>query len=298
MHLLIKRMLLVIVVIVTVPAVCFSEEETVYQLPETVVKGSFEEQDFIGPLFTETSTKTKVTEKGINALGPSSTMSVHKAISLIPSVNQQSVDPGGLADISNYHESFRFRGVEATGGGNPSTPVNVEGVPVSGRPGGGVTIYDMENFDTISIYKGGLPADQGFGLTNIGGKIDMEVKRPVDDFNFKLKQVMGSEDFRRTYLRLDTGKFPTETNGFISYSNTSADKWKGQGASDRDNAMLGLSQRIGSKLKIEAFSIYNNSDVNTYRTLSYTQADSLSDNYDFDFTNDKNDYFYCGYNKA
>ena len=302
---LIKRVVLILAVVVAIPVACFSEEdqseekeEIIYQLPQTVVTGTFEKQDFIGPLFTETTTKTKVTEKGINALGPSSTMSVQKAISLIPSVNQQSVDPSGLADISNYHESFRFRGVEATGGGNPSTPVNVEGVPVSGRPGGGVTIYDMENFDTISIYKGGLPADQGFGLTNIGGKIDMEVKSPLDELGFKLKQVLGSQDFSRTFLRLDTGKFSTQTKGFISYSNAFGDKWKGEGDSERENAMIGLSQKIGSQLKIEAFSIYNNSDVNTYRTMSYTQARSLNDNYDFDFTNDKNDYFYYGYNQA
>ncbi len=298
MHQLITRMILILLFTVTIPGACFSEEKAVYQLPQTVVTGTFEEQDFVGPLFTETNTKTKVTGKGLNALGPCSSMSVHKAISLMPSVNQQSVDPSGLADISNYHESFRFRGVEATGGGNPSTPVNVENIPVSGRPGGGVTIYDMENFDTVSIYKGGVLANQGFGLTNIGGKIDMEIKRPFDELGFKLKQVMGSQDFMRTFLRFDTGKFSTETKGFISYSNTSADKWRGEGESDRDNAMLGLTQKIGSKLKIEVFSIYNNSDVNTYRSLDYTEASSLSDNYNFDFTNDKNDYFYYGYNKA
>ena len=298
MHKLIKSMILILMAIMMFPLFCFSEEEIVYQLPQSVVKGRFEEQDFVGPLFTETNTKTKITEKGINALGPSSTMSVQKSITLMPSVNQQSVDPSGLADISNYHESFRFRGVEATGGGNPSTPVNVESVPVSGRPGGGVTLYDMENFKTLSIYKGGVPADKGFGLTNIGGKIDMEVKRPSNAFDFKLKQMLGTDDFRRTFLRLDTGKFSTETKGFISYSNTRADKWKGEGNSSRDNAMFGLTQNIGSGLKIEAFSTYNKADVNTYRTLNYAKASSLSENYDFDFTDDKNDYFYYGYNKA
>ena len=295
---LMKKMIVILMGTVLFPLPCFSDEAAVYQLPQSVVKGRFEARDFVGPLFTETNTKTKVTEKGINALGPSSTMSVQKSISLMPSVNQQSVDPSGLADISNYHESFRFRGVEATGGGNPSTPVNVESVPVSGRPGGGVSIYDMENFDTISIYKGGVPADKAFGLTNIGGKIDMEVKRPLNEFGFKIKQILGSDDFSRSFLRLDTGKFSTGTSGFISYSNTCGDKWRGEGDSDRENAMVGLTQNMGNDLKIELFSTYNNADVNTYRTLNYEKASSLSKNYNLDFTNDKNDYFYYGYNKA
>jgi iron complex outermembrane receptor protein len=227
-----------------------NEQKDIVKLPTIVVEEKFEEEEFIGPLFTETNTKTKITEKGIGALGPTSMMSVPKAINLIPSVHQQSVDPLGLGDISNYHESFRFRGIEPTGGGNPSTPVSMENVPMSARPGGGANIYDMENFSSISIYKGGVPANKAFGLTNIGGKIDMEVKRPEENFGFNLKQTLGSHDARRTFVRLDSGLLPSQTAGFLSYSNTAADKWKGKGDSDRENAMLGLSQKVGDGLKI------------------------------------------------
>ncbi|MGD9160180.1 MAG: TonB-dependent receptor [Desulfobacteraceae bacterium] len=275
----------------------FSEEIKI-NLPETEIESTFEEQDFVGPLFTETNTSIKVTEKGITAQGPSATMSPHKAISLMPSVNQQSIDPSGLADISNYHESFRFRGVEPTGGGNPGTPVNVENVPVSGRPGGGVTIYDMENFKSVSIYKGGVPADQAFGLTNIGGKIDMEIKDPKDVFGVDLKQDFGSDSYSRTFLRLDTGLLGSGTGVFLSFSGAGGDKWKGEGDSSRTNAMLGLSQSFNDKLKVSAYTIYNNADVNTYRTLNYTQVSSLSDFYDFDYTTDSTDYYYYGYNKS
>jgi iron complex outermembrane recepter protein len=273
-------------------------EEVKINLPETEIESKFEEQDFVGPLFTETNTSIKVTEKGISAQGPSATMSPHKSISLMPSVNQQSVDPSGLADISNYHESFRFRGVEPTGGGNPGTPVNVENVPVSGRPGGGMNIYDMENFKTVSIYKGGMPADRAFGLTDIGGKIDMDIKGPGEIFSASLKQSMGSESYRRSFIRIDTGLFSTGTGGFISFSDTGADKWKGEGESDRTNAMAGISQNIGDRIKLEAYTIYNNADINTYRSLSYSQASDLSGYYNFDYTSDRTDYYYYGYNKS
>ena len=273
------------------------EKEDVTPLPEVVVTDKFEEEDFVGPLFTETNTKTKMTEKGIEAMGTSVQMSVPKAITLIPSVNQQSVDPFGLADISNYHESFRFRGIEPTGGGNPSTPTNVENVPVTGRPGGGANIFDLENFRSIAIYKGGVPADKGFGLTNIGGKIDMEVKRSGTEFSFNLKQALGTHNFRRTFARLDSGAISSGTSGFLSYSNTFGDKWKGEGDANRNNAMVGVTQKIGEGLNIEAFSIYNKAEINTYRPLNYRQTTSLGKNYNFDYTDNSSDYFYYGYNK-
>lgn len=296
-----KRRICILLVVVFMGCIILSEpafpEDDIVSLPEVVVEEKFEEEDFVGPLFTETNTKTKIMDKAINSLGPTYKMSVPRAINLIPSVNQQSVDPAGLADISNYHESFRFRGIEPTGGGNPSTPVNVEEVPISGRPGGGANIYDLENFESISIYKGGIPADKGFGLTNIGGKIDMEVKRPAREFSFNLKQAFGSYGFRRSFMRLDSGRLPSNTAGTLSYSNTASDKWKGEGGANRNNAMLGLTQKVGDGLKIEAFSIYNKTKVNTYRPLSYQQASSLSQNYDVDYNNDPSDYFYYGYNK-
>lgn len=273
-------------------------EDGFITLPSIVVEGKFNEEDFAGPLFTETNTKTKITEKGINALGPCSSMSVPMAIGLIPSVSQQSVDPIGLSDISNYHESFRFRGTEPTGGGNPSTPVNVENLPVSGRPGGGANIYDLENMESISIYKGGVPADKAFGLTNIGGKIDMEILRPQEKFHYKFRQAAGSNDFRRSFARLDTGLFPSKTAGFFSYSNTMTDKWKGEGDSKRDNLMLGFTQKIHNGFNIEAFCIYNDFDIHTYRPFNYASISSLGENYRFDYSENPNDYFYYDYNKS
>jgi iron complex outermembrane receptor protein len=275
----------------------FSSEVKI-SLPETEIEGTFEQQDFVGPLFTETNTKIQVTERGIAAQGPSAAMSPHKAIGLMPSVNQQSVDPSGLADISNYHESFRFRGVEPTSGGNPGTPVNVENVPVSGRPGGGVAIYDMENFESVSIYKGGIPADQAFGLTNIGGKIDMAIKGPGESAGLDLKQTLGSESYSRTYVRFDTGMLSTGSGGFLSFSNTFSDKWKGEGNAVRTNAMLGLRHETSDRFIIEAHTIYNDAEVNTYRPLSYAQAAALADFHKYDYTTDGTDYYYYDYNKS
>jgi iron complex outermembrane receptor protein len=234
-----------------------------------------------------------------------SQMSVVKAIDLVPSLSRQSVDPCGIADISNYHESFRFRGVEATAGGVPASPVNMEDVPVSGRPGGGPAIYDLENFRDIIIYTGGLPADKGCGIADVGGKINMSVLRPKDTFEITAKQAIGTSSpdslqshdyFRRTFIRLTTGTF-LNTKGFISYSNTFADKWKGNGHTGRNNSMFGITTSFNEKATLEVFGIYNNLKLNMYQPLTYAHISDMNTYYDYDFSNNPDDYDYYDYNR-
>ena len=232
-------------------------------------------------------------------------MSVVKAINLVPSLSQQSIDPLGLADISNYHESFRFRGVEATAGGVPATPVNVEDVPVSGRPGGGPAMYDLENFRDIIIYTGGLPANKGCGIADVGGKINMSILRPRDTFEIMAKQALGTlsldslqshDYFRRTFIRLNSG-IVSKVKGFVSYSNTYADKWKGDGHTGRNNAMFGMTTSWSEKASLEVFGIYNKLNLNTYRPLTYAQISDMNGYYDYDYSDNPGNYDYYDYNR-
>jgi len=238
----------------------------------------------------------QVTGKESELLNPSQ-MSVYKAINLMPSLSQQSVDPYGLADIVNYHESFRFRGVEATSGGVPATTVNVEGLPVTGRPGGGATIYDLENFSTINIYTGVMPASAGLGLADVGGKINMEIRRPEESFGVLLKQGIGSNDFRRTFLRVDTGALPGDVKSFISYSDTAADKWKGEGDSQRTNVMAGVTKTFGDNVRLEAFVTWSKGDIHAYKPFSYAQISNLESAYTSDYGTNPDSYDYYGYNR-
>jgi iron complex outermembrane recepter protein len=237
-----------------------------------------------------------VTGKESALLSPSQ-MSVCQVINMMPSLSQQSVDPYGLADIVNYHEAFRFRGVEATAGGVPGTTTNVEGLPVTGRPGGGVTIYDLENMENISIYSGVMPSNRSLGIVDVGGKIDMEIKRPADSFGFAFKQSAGSHDFRRSYLRVDTGDLGGGLKAFISGSTGYAEKWKGDGSSNRNNLMFGATKTFSDRVKLETFAIWSKGNIHTYRPLDYAGIRNLDNAYDIDYSDDPNSYSYYGYNK-
>ncbi|HHE31385.1 MAG TPA: TonB-dependent receptor [Chlorobaculum parvum] len=238
----------------------------------------------------------KITGKESTVLNPSQ-MSVYKVINILPSISQQSVDPYGLADIVNYHESFRFRGVEATAGGVPATTANVEELPVTGRPGGGATIYDLENMENVAVYSGVMPTNVGLGIADVGGKIDMEIKRPKNEFGVAFKQSIGSHNFSRTYMRIDTGDLDRGFKAFASGSTSYAAKWKGYGASNRNNLMVGLSKQFSDKTKLEAFATWSKGNIHPYKALSYAQIQNLDSAYGTDYSNDPTQYDYYGYNK-
>ncbi|NTW54503.1 MAG: TonB-dependent receptor [Chlorobaculum sp.] len=255
--------------------------------------------EYIAPEITVSGKKgdllRQLTNNQTRVLNPSQ-MSVYRTINLMPSINQQSVDPYGLADIVNYHEAFRFRGVEATAGGVPGSTVNVERLPVTGRPGGGVNIYDLENFGNINIYSGVMPANIGLGLTDVGGKIDMQIRRPEERFGVLVKESAGSNSFNRTYVRVDTGNLGGGVKSFVSASTGYADKWKGSGSSNRNNVMFGLTTPFSDKVKLETFVTYSKGSIHAYRPFTYTELGTL-DIYKVDYGTDltKNDYF--GFNR-
>lgn len=238
----------------------------------------------------------RLTGKETELLNPSQ-MSVYKAINLMPSLSQQSVDPYGLADIVNYHESFRFRGVEATSGGVPATTVNVEGLPLTGRPGGGATIYDLENFSSIDIYSGVMPAYAGLGLADVGGKINIQIRRPEEQFEMLMKESVGSNDFHRTFFRVDSGLLPGNVKSFLSFSETSADKWKGAGDSKRTNVMGGITKSFGDKVTLETFVTYSKGNIHGYKPSTFSQISSLEKLYTLDYGTNPDSYDYYDYNR-
>jgi iron complex outermembrane receptor protein len=253
------------------------------------------ENGYMAPEITVSGKKgdllRQVTGNDSKVLNPSQ-MSVYRTINMMPSLSQQSVDPYGLADIVNYHELFRFRGIEATSGGVPGTSVNVEGLPSTGRPGGGATIFDLENFENINIYSGVMPANAGLGLTDVGGKIDIQIRRPEEKFGVLLKQGIGSDSFCRTFMRVDTGDLGGGVKSFVSASTSFADKWKEFGSSNRNNVMFGLTTPFSDKVKLEAFVIYSKGEISAYKPFTYTELNTL-DIYSADFgTNPaKSDYY-------
>ena len=163
-------------------------------------------------------TGSEITKKGLEAQGTKATVSVYEAINILPGLSVESPDPYGLAA---EQKNIRIRGVRGYSGA-----MTVEGVPNwGGNPmGPREYIYDSENFQSIAVYKGAVPADLGTGVGARGG----------------------ANEYNRTFLRLDSGTLPRIGTGLsLSYSYTDAEKWKGPGdLGPRNNVGMMLRQPV------------------------------------------------------
>ncbi len=268
------------------------------ELPEVVVKG----EKLILPT-KETGetvyTGVEITREGIELSGERGKGNVWEALSIIPGVIFESVDP---ANLSAEQSNVRIRGVRGYLGG-----LTVQGVPNYGANpiGPRAYLYDLENFESIALYKGAVPVNLGAGVGNRAGLIELRPRWAEEKFGFEMKGAYGNFDYRRGYFRLDTGKIGAfGTRASLSYSYAESDKWKGPGdLGPRHNVNLTIVQPLGEKLELKFFTNFNEIEYDNYRYLNYNQARDISSYRRLDFNkyltgNNATDWLYYKYNRA
>lgn len=244
-------------------------------------------------------TGTEITDKGVEIQGSKTQTSVYEAINILPGISVESADPYGLAAEQRV---IRVRGVRGYLGA-----LTVEGVPnYGGNPiGPREYVYDMENFQSISVFKGAVPADLGVGVGSRGGAIEMKPRWPEEKFGLQLAPGIGTDSYFRTFVRIDSGSLnQADTRLSGSYSYTKADKWKGPGElGPRNNVNLALTQPVSDWGDVKVWFNYNDLEQNFYRALSYSQVQNLGENYYFDYNETltgipARDIYYFDYNRA
>lgn len=219
--------------------------------------------------------KHVVSEKEIKIFDSAELINPYKAISLEPGVDIRFNDPWGMS-ISHKIRGKADRNIGET----------MEGLPLKGiGPGGGLsTMADIENIESISIEKGAIKADSGFGYGSDNGMVDMHMKRPADTLEATLKQSIGSDGFSKTFLRVDSGEVSDTVKFFVSGSLTQADKWKGEGEGmDRKNVEFGVASPSRQPIQWEVYGIYNDQFQHNYKGLTYTQSKDLDSNSELDY---------------
>jgi len=261
-------------------------DEAVVLAPVTVTgpSGSFAALD-------EMSSVTRVDGRSAREAVGAAGASPSKVIEYTPSVNFQSADASGLTEVG-FHETLKIRGVGQTG---PASSRNINDLPVTANPGGSKGIVDMENVAEVSLYRGAAPADKTLGFSNLPGKIDLHLQAPLAEARTDYGVTAGNDDFRRVFVRQDLGKHGV-ASGFVSGSYSGADKWKGEGDSERKNLMAGLSLDGGKAWQAEVYAGYNSDARHTYRFFNYAAARDFS-NYDKDWGTDPSKVDYFGYNR-
>ncbi|ODV12027.1 MAG: hypothetical protein ABT22_07820 [Thiobacillus sp. SCN 64-317] len=217
-------------------------------------------------------TREVVTREKIQTFDNFGMTNAYQAISLEPGVDVRFNDPTGT------NASYKIRGRASRG-----HSLILEGLPFKGIGIGQPIsdVADMENIETITVEKGAIPANGNFGFGNL---IDMRFMRPAGEFSATVKQVFGSNDFTKSFVRLDSGAFGGGVNAFLSGSVTDTDKFKGAGKGlDRDNVAFGLTGGSPGGVEWEVFGIYNGEKRDLYKGLTYAQSTDLSRNWKLDY---------------
>jgi len=219
----------------------------------------------------------------------------YTALAEVPGVKVTTVDAYGLNNMQGGQKGMRVRGEVSTHG----VAGTVEGLALGGPgPGPGyLFLFDKENLASISFAQGAVAADRA-GLFNTYGAIDSRLRWPGTQAGADLSLSSGSDSFRRLFARVDSGLLASGTAFFFSASDTSADKWRGQGEapSGRENLEFAVQQKFGD-LKIKLALAQNVQAQNNYKALTYAQASDLDRYGKYDYGSNRNNADYYGYNK-
>lgn len=274
--------------------------ETEVVLEPVQVRG---EQDapFVESTQNRQRTETTVTRGGIANSARAGQSSIFQALDLAPSVSLESVDAYGIARTGPGGGNMRIRGQNSS-----NLSLSIEGIPLAPPPrfGPREAAFDTENFAAIRLMRGPSPVEFGNGWGSSAGSADISLLEPSADRHFQVKQGLGGNSFQRTFLRFDSGAWSSGARAALSYSNASADKWRGEGEAPkkRENIFLDLLQPLEHGGSARMFVNHYSYAGNLYRPLTYAQASDIGNFQNFDYNASLSgtpgtDVNYYGYNR-
>jgi iron complex outermembrane recepter protein len=199
--------------------------------------------------------RSTVTHQGIENMIP--TANPFQIISILPGVNQFQDDPLGLSG-----GTIRVRGLTA---GEMGFTVN--GAPINDS--GNFAVYpneliDAENIQQMWVTQGSTDIDAPH-VGASGGNIGVVTRAPLDYFNVRAEETAGQDSLLREFVSVDTG-WIGDFKGFVSYSNTDADKWRGDGSDRRWHSDGNLLWQFLPHSSIGLIWAYNDGLNDSYRS--------------------------------
>jgi iron complex outermembrane receptor protein len=232
--------------------------------------------------------RSTVTAAGIANSIPTS--NPYQDINLLPGVVQGQDDALGLSG-----GTLTIRGLRSDQIG-----FTINGAPVNDS--GNFAVYpqeyvDSENLDQIFVTQGSTDTEAPH-VGASGGNIGIVSRAPSDKFGARLVYTGGGyadgvpAQLSRPFIRLDSG-YLGDFKGFVSFSQTDADKWRGLGDDDRFHTDGQVYYRIGDTGHASFNWVYNKARDDFYRQIGRTtisgvgesgiqSAGILGDNFDYD----------------
>ncbi len=216
--------------------------------------------------------RSAVNRAYMDKLNPSA--NAFQVIDLLPGVNTFSSDATGL-----FGGGIRVRGFAGDQMG-----LTINGAPVNDS--GNFAVYpqeytDSENLCEVFVTQGSTDTDAPH-VGASGGNLGMVTCAPKDTFGMRVAMSAGQLNYQRAFARIDTGKFgPSNAKAFVSYSKTTANKFKGPGGADREHIDLAAEVRPSADIFLSASVLYNNAINNNIRALNNSQIATSGRYFDF-----------------
>lgn len=225
-----------------------------------------------GLMIEEDSSKSKstVTRAAMEKARPSS--NPYQLLELTPGVNTYNHDATGL-----FGGQMKVRGFNSDQVG-----FTINGAPVNDS--GSFSVFPQEYTDTENLCE--VFVTQGSADTESphvgasGGNVGMVTCEPTDVGRARVSQTLGQSNFSRTFVRLDTGKIGS-AKGFLSFSKSTADKWKGLGKADRNHIDAGLAWDVTRDTSFSASFLYNKAMNNNFLSVTKPEYDANGQNFDY-----------------
>jgi iron complex outermembrane receptor protein len=200
-----------------------------------------------------------------------------KAIEKLPGVNFQSADPFGA-----YEWSTR---ITVRGFNQNQLGFTLDGVPLGDMTYGnhnGLHIsraIPSELVDRVTLSQG--TGSLGTASTsNLGGTVEFFSAKPDPELGARIEQMLGSDDSRRTFARLDSGEIgPFGTRGYLAVVDGSTDKWRGAGDQKQRMYNLHIAQPVGAGLLTGSYNYSDRAEMD-YQDLSLDMIDRRGYNND------------------
>jgi iron complex outermembrane receptor protein len=188
--------------------------------------------------------------------------SVFDSLNKVPGFNFTNNDPygnsGGDIRIHGFdgnHISFTWDGMPLNDTGNYAIFTN--------------QVADAEIIGSASVNQGTTDVDSPTAAAT-GGVVSIITSRPNDTYGAMSDTSFGSNNYRREFLRLDTGAFgPWGTTAFVSGSYTYYTKFKGPGFLQKKQFNAAIYQDLGERGWIQFAMHYNSNRNNQYNNPSF-----------------------------
>jgi len=223
----------------------------------------------IGKLLGKGEARANVIIDASDIADAPSGIGVTKLLDRVSGIQVGSSDPLGGG---GFDSTVNMRGF-----GKDQIGFSIDGIP-NGRTtlGGGAVpnrFLDTANLSGIDVSQSagvvGTPSRQA-----LVGHINYSTADPYDEKTVNVDLSFGSRDYRRSYIRLDSGEITEGLTSYLSYSRQDYDVWIGEGVGDQTRTHIDFKMvyELDNGGTVKFRNSYNDRDGVGYNIVSYLQT--------------------------